>query len=92
MFSTKRRLKVTLLVVAVLVISLGMFVQLAVSDCVSAKKWCCGALKQARKYCGSKHFDAVKCAWYQQIAFIACGAAAEECGYSVYHDCPGSGG
>ena len=96
MFSSRRFLA-TLLIVTVLAAGFGLLpsplVQNAAAsdsdepDCSDYINWCCGALKKAEKYCGSEHFDAAKCAWYQSVSFMACGAAAEECGYSVYHLC-----
>ena len=87
MFETKGRLKVSLLVVGVLVVSLGMYADFQVQDveahphpsCSDATWQCCYYISRARTAC-SLWPGSVMCADEAEWANVKCSIAAAVCG------------
>ena len=85
-----RRIQALFLLVAVLVVSFGMFAPPAFSvTCAEAKTWCCEAIVSAQWVCNQVGTGSNICKAVLASASIICNDAADICGYIVAHDCFG---
>lgn len=83
-----RRIQALFLLVAVLVVSLGVFVTPASSsDCSFYISWCCSAIATAELMCAWYGSGSWQCKDWQSYAGWVCATAADVCGYPTYHLC-----
>ena len=89
MFSS-RRIQALFLLIAVLVVSFGMFAPPAFSvTCSDAKAACCESIVTAQHSCAFWGPNHLICLLLLEIARQDCNAAKEACGRIVAHECFG---